>query len=97
MCYLFLQKSTLPTISQNIYLLYNIAFEIYSEVAQIEIQRQQMCQELTEAKKEKVFLETQLDMERTKVEQEKKKILMAQEQISNLVCTLICQSEFDHF
>jgi hypothetical protein len=32
-----------------------------------------------------VFLETQLDMEKNKVEQERKKLMLAQEQVSQLV------------
>ncbi|XP_021343088.1 TATA element modulatory factor-like isoform X10 [Mizuhopecten yessoensis] len=55
-----------------------------SETAQIEIVKHQMSQELSEVKKEKMFLETQLDMERTKLDQEKKKMAIAQDQIAQL-------------
>ncbi|XP_056019918.1 TATA element modulatory factor-like isoform X2 [Ostrea edulis] len=56
----------------------------HSETAQIEAIKQQMSQEISDLKKEKVFLETQLDMEKNKVEQERKKLLLAQEQISQI-------------
>ncbi|XP_060071462.1 TATA element modulatory factor-like isoform X2 [Ylistrum balloti] len=55
-----------------------------SESAQIEVIKHQMSQELSEVNKEKMFLETQLDMERTKLDQEKKKLAIAQDQIAQL-------------
>lgn len=55
-----------------------------SEAAQLEAIKQQMSHDMAEIRKEKVFLETQLDMEKTKLEQEKKKFLLAQEQITQL-------------
>ncbi|XP_069125270.1 TATA element modulatory factor-like isoform X6 [Argopecten irradians] len=55
-----------------------------SETAQIEVLKHQMSQELSEVKKEKMFLESQLDMERTKLDQEKKKMAITQDQIAQL-------------
>ncbi|XP_076075300.1 uncharacterized protein LOC143046160 isoform X1 [Mytilus galloprovincialis] len=55
-----------------------------SEAAQLEAFRQQASRDMAEIRKEKVFLETQLDMEKTKCEQEKKKFYLAQEQITQL-------------
>ncbi|KAK3586049.1 hypothetical protein CHS0354_033172 [Potamilus streckersoni] len=54
------------------------------EIAQSQSSKQQLLQDLNEVKREKVFLETQLDMEKTKVEQEKKKVTMYQEQIRDM-------------
>ncbi|XP_052069075.1 TATA element modulatory factor-like isoform X2 [Mytilus californianus] len=55
-----------------------------SEAAQLEAFRQHASRDMAEIRKEKVFLETQLDMEKTKCEQEKKKFYLAQEQITQL-------------
>ncbi|KAJ8318851.1 hypothetical protein KUTeg_003942 [Tegillarca granosa] len=55
-----------------------------NEMAQIEAVKHQMNQEMAQLKKEKMFIETQLDMEKTKTDQEKKKLAIAQEQISQL-------------
>ncbi|KAL3876276.1 hypothetical protein ACJMK2_034142 [Sinanodonta woodiana] len=54
------------------------------EIAQNQSSKQQLLQDLNEVKREKMFLETQLDMEKTKVEQEKKKVTMYQEQIRDM-------------
>lgn len=56
----------------------------HSETAQIEAVKQQMSQEISDLKKEKVFLETQLDMEKNRVDQERKKLTLAHEQIAQL-------------
>lgn len=56
----------------------------HSETAQIEAVKQQMSQEISDLRKEKVFLETQLDMEKNRVDQERKKLTMAHEQIAQL-------------
>ncbi|KAK3092062.1 hypothetical protein FSP39_024833 [Pinctada imbricata] len=55
-----------------------------SDIAQLETAKQELTKGLAEIKKEKVFLETQLDMEKTKVDQEKKKFALAQDQILQL-------------
>lgn len=56
----------------------------HSETAQIEAIKQQMSQEISDLRKEKVFLETQLDMEKNRVDQERKKLTLAHEQIAQL-------------
>lgn len=56
----------------------------HSETAQIEAIKQQMSQEISDFRKEKVFLETQLDMEKNRVDQERKKLTLAHEQIAQL-------------
>ncbi|KAJ8318853.1 hypothetical protein KUTeg_003944 [Tegillarca granosa] len=62
----------------------NLSDRLGNEMAQIEAVKHQMNQEMAQLKKEKMFIETQLDMEKTKTDQEKKKLAIAQEQISQL-------------
>ncbi|KAL5017812.1 hypothetical protein ScPMuIL_003534 [Solemya velum] len=56
----------------------------HNEAAQIDVIREQASHEISDLKKEKVFLETQLDMEKSKLDQEKKKLAIAQDQIREL-------------
>ena len=58
---------------------------IFSEVAQLEAQKHQLDRDNQEHKKEKLMLENQLEMERMKVEAERKRVLLAHEQLRDKV------------
>ncbi|GAB1600672.1 TATA element modulatory factor-like isoform X2 [Argonauta hians] len=55
-----------------------------SATCQLASVRQQMSNEVMELKKEKVYLEAQLDIEKNKVDNEKKKLIQALEQIKEM-------------
>ncbi|XP_071106362.1 TATA element modulatory factor-like isoform X2 [Haliotis cracherodii] len=52
-----------------------------NEMAQVDAVKNKMSKEITELKKDKVFLETQVEMEKMKVETEKKRVAMMEDQI----------------
>ncbi len=58
---------------------------LFSETAQLEAQHHKAEQEASELKKEKLLLENQLEMEKMRVEAEKKKVMLAHEQLREKV------------
>ncbi|XP_055954478.1 TATA element modulatory factor isoform X4 [Patella vulgata] len=55
-----------------------------NETAHIEAIKNQAAKEITELKRDKVFLESQIEMEKNKLESEKRKLALAEEQIKIL-------------
>lgn len=55
-----------------------------SDAAQLEVVKQHMSKEITDLKKQTVLYETQLDMERSRLDQEKKRVIMLQDQIRDM-------------
>ncbi len=58
---------------------------LFSETAQLEAQHNKAEQEASELKKEKILLENQLEMEKMRLEAEKKKVMLAHEQLREKV------------
>ena len=57
----------------------------YSEAAQFEVQKNRVSLEISELKRDNVLLENQLEMEKMKVEAEKKKLVIAHETLREKV------------